>query len=181
MTITTKYLAACAAVGLTAVLLAGCSTEAASEGKTTTSENTTADKKVETPTPTPSADTNAKFGETVSYKGIDLSVGVPAAFTPSEYASGGTQPSNVIVDITIKNTGTENFDPALINVTASSGGAEATGVYDSDNALNGAPTTTIPAGQTVTWKQGFNVANPADIIMDVNPGVFEFKTATFTS
>lgn len=182
---TTKLTAALAGLALVGTAaLTGCSMQSASEGKATTSDNVTADKSnapAETQATEETVDTNAKFGETVSYEGLDLSVSTPEAFTPSQYASGGDLPNNVLVTFTLKNTSSENFDPAGVYATMSSGGVEAEGVYDSDQGLAGSPTTTVPAGQTVTWKQGFNVTDPANLVLDVSPGAFEYESATFTS
>jgi hypothetical protein len=121
-----------------------------------------------------------KFGDTAEYEGLTVGISAPAAFTPSQYASTGTQPSNVKMTVTITNTGTEGYDPILTSISAASASQEATQIFDSENGLNGAPSTTILPGASTSYEVGFNVADPAQIVLDVQGG-FDFATATFTS
>jgi hypothetical protein len=120
------------------------------------------------------------FGETATFDGLSLGISAPAPFTPSEYALGGTQPSNVKFTITLTNTGDEPYDPTLTYITASSASQEAEGVYDSEANLGGAPSTTILPGASTSYEVGFNVADPAQIVMDVSSG-FDYAKTTWTN
>lgn len=175
-----KLSIALAAAGIIGLALTGCSTEAPAS---TSDKAVTADKPQETTTPTPEAktDTDAKFGETVSYEGLDLQVSAGTPFTPSEYASTGSQPNNIAYTVTIKNTGKEKYDPSLIYITASSAGSEASEVFDSEGGFGGAPQTSVAPGATISYKIGYNLANPNDVRMDVNPGMFDYEAATYTN
>jgi hypothetical protein len=121
-----------------------------------------------------------KLGETAEYEGLTIGISAPTPFTPSEYAVTGSQPSNVQFTVTLTNTGTEGYDPILTNISAASASQEAEQVFDSANGLNGAPQTTILPGASTSYVVGFNVADPAQIVLDVTGG-FQFETATFTS
>jgi hypothetical protein len=173
----TITLASAAMLGLA---LTGCSQSAPSD---VSDKAVSAEKPQQTTTPSPEpskANLNPKFGETVTYDGLEVNVSAGAPFTPSEYAAGGTQPNNVAYTVTVKNTSTKNYDPTLFSVTASSAGSEATSVFDSEAGFEGAPQTSVTPGQTITFKQGFNLANPDDVTMDVSPG-FEYQAATYTN
>lgn len=171
---------ALASAALLGLGLTGCSTTPVAS---TSEKSVTADQPQETTTPSPETkvDTDAKFGETVSYEGLDLQVSTGTPFTPSEYASTGDQPNNVSYTVTIKNTGTEKYDPSLIYITASSAGSEAQEVFDTEGGYGGAPQTSVAPGATVSYKLGFNVANPDDVRMDVNPGMFDYEAATYSN
>jgi hypothetical protein len=175
----TALTTALASAALLGLALTGCSQSAPAA---VSEKSVTAEKPQETTTPSPEAKVNLtpKFGETVTYEGLEVNVSTGTPFTPSEYAAGGTQPNNVAYTITVKNTSTEKYDPTLFSITASSAGSEATSVYDTDAGFEGAPQTSVTPGQTITFKQGFNLANPDDVTMDVSPG-FEYEAATYTN
>jgi len=119
-----------------------------------------------------------KFGETVTFDGLSVGVSAPEAFSPSQYAFGADQAANVKFTVTLTNTGSEGYDPVLTFISASSGQQEATQIFD--EALMGAPTTTILPGQAVSYQVGFSVADPAQIVLDVTGG-FDYETVTYTS
>jgi len=119
-----------------------------------------------------------KFGETVTFDGLSVGVSAPEAFSPSQYAFGADQAANVKFTVTLTNTGSEGYDPVLTFISASSGQQEATQIFD--EALVGAPTTTILPGQAVSYQVGFSVADPAQIVLDVTGG-FDYETVTYTS
>jgi hypothetical protein len=126
------------------------------------------------------ADLNFTFGQTVTYEdGLAVTVSAPAAFTPSQYAAGATQKSNIVFTITIKNGTGKNYDPTMYT-TVSSAGTEADAIFDTEANIGGAPTTTVPDGGTVTYRAAFSVADPAHLVMDVEPG-FSYSKATFTN
>jgi hypothetical protein len=129
---------------------------------------------------TEAAKTTFTFGETATFEGLTLGISKPEAFTPSEYAATGSQPNNVKFTVTITNTGDEGYDPALTFLTASSASQEASEVFDTEGGLSGAPMTTILPGASTSYVVGFNVADPAQIVMDATSG-FEYETTTWTN
>jgi hypothetical protein len=134
--------------------------------------------------PEPEADPepvgNLAFGDAATYEdGLSISVSAPAALTPSEWALTGAQPHNVQFTVTVTNGTTANFD-GYVFITATSGGAAAEEVYDSENGLGGSPSGVILPGQTITFPVGFNVADPASIVLSVTPG-FDYDAAIFTN
>ena len=126
------------------------------------------------------ADTNFKFGQTVTYKdGLAITVSAPAPYTPSDAAAGATQASNIVFTITVKNGTTKNYDPAIYT-TVSSAGTEADSIIDIGDSTLNVPTTTILAGQSVTYKDAYSVADATKLVMDIEPG-FGYDKTTFTS
>jgi hypothetical protein len=122
---------------------------------------------------------NSKFGESYTYTdGLVLTIGAPQPFTPGEYASKGTEPNFVTFDITVVNGTEKNFEPTLFYQTLQSANAEATGVYDTE--LMGAPQTVVLPGREVTFKVGYGVLDPADLVMQVRPGI-EYGDRIFTN
>jgi hypothetical protein len=161
-----------------ALLFTGCSTPASSTPDPKASSASTPVEEepvVETPT-------NPAFGETVSFPdGISLSVSAPAEFVPSELAAGAVegQPS-VVFEFVITNNSEENFDPTIVYATASSGGVEAPGIFDTSENVGFPPTTAILPGQTIKWNQAFSTADPAAITLEVSVG-FEYDDVIFTN
>lgn len=111
--------------------------------------------------------------------GITLTITAPEAFTPSEYAFTGTDwPAYIRFDITLTNGTDVPFDPAGAYGTLSSGGQEGEAVFDTDNGLDGTPMTPVLPGKSITWSEGYGVADPADLTFQVAPG-FEHEPALF--
>ena len=124
---------------------------------------------------------NAVFGDTWEYEdGLAITVSTPEPYTPGEYASGADQAANVAFTITIVNGTDANFDPSLSIPDVSSGGTESSRIIDFEGATGLPPSTTVPAGQTVSWQAAFSVADPAQIVMDISPS-FDYDSAVFTS
>ena len=65
-------------------------------------------------------------------------------------------------------------------MTATSGGAAAEQVFDTASGLSGPPAGTILPGQTISFEVGFNVADPAAIVLSVAPG-FAYEDTIFTN
>jgi hypothetical protein len=171
-----------AALGFTIVMgLSGC-TPSPATGTSDAPAPTMSDVQSAAPAAEAATETKStyKFGETATFDGLSLGISAPAAFTPSEYAMSGTQPNNVKFTITLTNTGTEPYDPTLTYITASSASQEAEGVYDTEANLGGAPSTTILPGASTSYEVGFNVADPAQIVMDVSSG-FDYAKTTWTN
>jgi hypothetical protein len=124
---------------------------------------------------------NVAFGETVTYDdGLAVTVSAPEAFTPGEYAAGADQAAAVVFTITITNGTDANFDPTLAYPSVASSGVEGSSVYDSDASLD-QPSTAVPAGQSVSWRAAFSVADPAQLILEISPGPFEYDSIVFQS
>ena len=131
------------ALFILAFLFAGCSTATVTEPDPAASSAAAPVEETETPEP-PAIPV---FGETVTYSdGKSISVSTPAAFTPSETAMGQVEgQSYVVFEFVITNNSTENFDPTLVYATASSGGVEASGIFDTEQQVGFPPTTTVRA------------------------------------
>lgn len=122
------------------------------------------------------ANINAKFGETVTYvDGLEVAVSAPTPFTPGEFAAGADQANNVVFTVTVTNGTKEDFEPFLI-ATASAAGVEGSQVFDPDNDLSFSPTTTIPAGQSISYQVGFSVADSNQIVFELRPGFMYVST-----
>jgi len=124
-----------------------------------------------------SAENNA-FGDTFAYDdGLAVTVSTPEAYTPGEYSSGADQAASVVFTVTIENGTDSNFEPTPYE-TATSGGVEASKVYDSD--IESSPTTVVPAGQSITYRVVFSVADADQIVFQMSPS-FDYDDAVYTS
>lgn len=164
------------AIFMLAFLFTGCSTPASSTPDPAASSATTPEETKPEPPAIP------VFGETVSFPdGLSISVSTPAAFTPSSTAMGQIEgQSYVVFEFVITNNTTENFEPTLVMATASSGGVEAPGIFDSEQQVGFPPTTTVIPGGTIKWLQAFSVTDPNNITMEV-PVDFTNDPALFVS
>lgn len=161
-------------VALAALALTGCSVPVADspvgEGPAPTAAE---------PSQPPVENTNATFGSAVTYTdGVSISVSTPAPFTPSDTAAGMDQPNAVVFNVTMTNGSAENVDPFLY-ATASSGGVEASEIFDSEHNVGGSPSTTVLPGQTITYALAFSVADPNQITLEIQP-TFDHDAAIFT-
>jgi hypothetical protein len=123
------------------------------------------------------------FGDIAAFEdGLEVGASAPAPFTPAEWASGGDGFTQFVrIDITLTNGTAEAFDPTLTYVTLSSAGAEGSEVFDSGNGIVGGPTTSLLPGQSVTFPVVFGVNDPADLTLEVSPGVWEYDTVIFST
>ena len=143
---------------------------------------------VEQPAPAPEPEPTPEelegvgaFGEIASWDGVDVTITAPKPFEPSEWAAGAeTYPNSVAVDITLTNTGNAPLDPSMSYLTASSGGAEASEIFDTDNGADGSPMTSILPGKSVTWTAALNVSDPADVVIEFTPD-FDFESVLFVT
>jgi hypothetical protein len=170
---------------VTALALTGCSVVSAEPVADPTS---TTDPKpappVEAPEPAeepvPVDDMIFAFGETIEYEdGMGLSVSAAVPFTPSQYAAGVDFPTSIVFNITVTNGTDAAYDP-LVFGTLSSGGSEASQVYDMENNVGGSPTTAVLPGQSITWAEAWSVADASDLTYSLSPG-FEYNDAIFTT
>ncbi|ROS23800.1 hypothetical protein [Cellulomonas sp. PhB150] len=117
----------------------------------------------------PASSSDPVFGDTVTYDdGMEITVGKPKKFTPSEYAAGADGDGTPMkFTITVKNGTDKAFDPTLVYATASSGGEESESIFDTDAKLGMSPQTALKPGKSVKWDVGFMIADPKDITLEV--------------
>jgi hypothetical protein len=122
------------------------------------------------------------FGQAFTYSdGLSVTVGPPTPYQPSDTSAGAEGAAAVVsFDVTIVNGTPKPYDPAGVYITMQSANTEATEVYDSENGLNGSPSTTLLPGREAKYRVGYGVADPADLVMEVAPG-FEYEAAIFTN
>jgi hypothetical protein len=121
---------------------------------------------------------NNAFGDTFAYDdGLSVTVSAPEAYTPGEYSDGADQAANVVFTVTMTNDTGANFEPFTYE-TATSGGVEASKIYDAD--IESSPTTVVPDGQSITYRIAFSVADPDQIVFQIAPS-FDYDDAVFTS
>lgn len=123
---------------------------------------------------------NLAFGEAATFEnGLSISVSAPAAYAPSEWASGADLPNNLAFTITITNGSDENFDSYAYS-TVTSGGQAGSHIFDSENNMSGSPSGVILPGQTITWTEAWSVADPNSIVFQIAPG-WDYEEVIFTN
>ena len=157
------------AIFLLAFLFTGCSTAPSATPDPAASSAT------EPTTEAPEPPAIPTFGETVSFPdGLSISVSTPADFVPSSTAMGQVEgQSYVLFEFVITNNSAENFDPTLVMATASSGGVEAPGIFDTEQQVGFPPATTVIPGATIKWLQAWSVTDPSNITMEVPVDLFD--------
>lgn len=110
------------------------------------------------------------LGESFTYSdGLQVTVGKPQKMVSSEWASpSGT--AGLVMDVTIVNGSPTPFDPSMGYATAQSGNTEAEEIFDSENGLEGSPSTSVLPGREVTYKMAFAGT-------DLDSFVLEFATS----
>ena len=120
-----------------------------------------------------------KFGQGFRWtNGVEIGVAKPTPFTPGQYSSKKPAKAYLMFTVTIVNKSGAAFDPSSLQLSAVSGGTAASRVYDSD--LGSLPSATILNGRTLSFKVGYGVADPKDVVMQVQPG-YKYVIAFFTS
>lgn len=156
------------------LLLGGCAT--------TASGNTDSSASVAKSTPEPKSDPLLKgFGDVITYDdGVSISVSKPAAFNPSPYAAGKEKgKKSELFTIVITNHSDDVVDlTPLPQMT--SGGKQAGSITDLDSKTDAGdtPSTKLLPGKSITWNEGFAIADISDMQMQVSPG-FEYDDAIF--
>lgn len=110
------------------------------------------------------------FGETYAWNDrLSVTISEPQAFTPDEWSAGGEAfDKHILFEATIVNGTDEPFDPDMFSASAQSGNVEADSVFDGSAGLDGAPYTTLLPGRETTFKYGFGVMDPKDIVLEVS-------------
>ena len=174
-----------AVVALATIALTGCtggekSTDAprGTNSPTATTEPVPEPSEAEAPT----SDGTLAFGETFNWEnGVSMTITGPEFFKRDEWASGGEEfDDHVAFEILIVNGSDEPLDLALFTATAQSGNIEADPVFDTDNRMEGSPTTKVLPGREISFRYGFGVADPEDIVLEATPG-WEYDSALWVS
>jgi hypothetical protein len=110
--------------------------------------------------------------------GLGVKVSDLTDFAPSESAAFDEAPAYLQVTVTITNNTGTDFDPSGFYATASSGGVEAPEIFDSENGIDGSPTTTVIPGKSVSFPIAFSVQDPADFLLEITPS-FEHDSTIF--
>ena len=121
-----------------------------------TSEAPAGEEPTET-TPTSEApDAAEKFGSTATWPdGVSLTVSQPKPFKPSQFAAGVESAKKfVVVDVTLKNGSKAPVESSLAFLRATSGDAEAEGVFDSEKGIE-MPSSRVMPGKSLKWRQAF--------------------------
>ncbi len=126
-------------------------------------------------------DTVAKFGKAYVYQdGLSVTVSAPKAFKPSEYAAGTDNFKHFVsFEVRIVNKTGKPWDPSLFTATVQSENEEGEEVFD--DGLEGAPQTKLLNGRETKFTVAFGVANPKDIVMEVNPDMIDHDAVMFQS
>ena len=169
-----------------ALTLGGCVT---ADSTGTTSEpasgsNRPATSNSASPEPEPSTSAspvNPKFGETYTWDdGLQVTISAPTPFTPSESAMTGEAAAYLAFQVTVVNGSAANYEAAQFYTTLQSANVEAEEVFDSEQGFEGSPMTPLLPGREATFKIGYGVQDPADLVMQVTP-TFEHEAVIFTS
>lgn len=116
----------------------------------------------------PAADQEIKFGASYTWDdGVSLTVSKPAKFKPGEYSRVKGAKGYLKYTVTVVNKSTKPLDLAITYITVQSGNREAEQVFDTENGLEGSPSTKLLKGRESQFDVGFGVANPNDVVMEV--------------
>lgn len=151
----------------------GTSDAAAQSEETTPTKEATAEEKPENPT----------FGDTYTWdNGLAVTISEPETYEPSEYAAGTVEgQDNVTLEITVTNDTTEDVESSMFMITVSSGGSEASEIFDTEGGIE-FPTSTILPGKSLTWNVAYSVADTNDIQVTFDNVIdFEAEKVHFTS
>lgn len=147
---------------------------------TTTERRRTTTTERETTTTTKPPTKTGKFGDTYAFgDGLTVTIGNPFPFTPGPYSSADPAASYLGFDVQITNGSATDLDPSFYT-TLQSGTTEADSVYDSDAGIGSGPSGALLAGRTSTFRIGYGVTDPNDLVLTVNVD-YEHGDVIFTS
>lgn len=112
----------------------------------------------------------AHFGDTYRWDdGLEISVGKPQPFTPSDTAATGDSKGSQFrkFQVTVHNGTKEPVDAGSFTATTQSGGKQAEEVMDSEKGI-GLASGKIQPGKDLNYTIVFGVADPSDISMDID-------------
>lgn len=169
-----------------ALMLTGCGTTPAATSAPSASPSlaTPVEAPATSDAPAPEENSMLKtFSEAMTWDdGISISVSAPTAFNAGEYAAGVTPGLKQVVFKIVLTNGTKTALKPSVYSTVSSGGSEATSIFDTGNPLgdiSGGPKTAILPGKTVQWLEAYSVADAKDITFQISPS-FSHEDAIFT-
>jgi hypothetical protein len=131
---------------------------------------------VAAPAPATSA---VAFGQTFTYAdGLAVSVSEPTTYDPSSYAAGNTNPYAYSVTVRITNNTGTAYDPVLLQTAMSTGGAQASQIFDTETGTP--PQNQLQPGRSMTYEVAFSTTtNSGEAQVDVTPS-FTHEAAVFT-
>lgn len=145
----------------------------------TPSDGVEADGATEASDPESSESGVAAFGEAYTWEdGIAVTVSTPKHYKPSEWAAGTDSYNNFVsFEIRVVNKTDKTWDPALFHASVQSYNEEGEQVFDSER-LKEMPQTKLLKGREAKFTVAYGVANPKDLVMEVNPD-FEHESVLF--
>jgi len=124
---------------------------------------------------------NPTFGEAYTWEnGLTVKVGIPKPYKPSDSASAG-KGEHIAFDITVVNKTGANYDVSCDSLSMQSGNAEAEQIFDSENGLEGSPSTALLDGRESKFRVGFTVSDPTDLVLQYSSCDFDAEPAFFVS
>jgi len=132
------------------------------------------------PSPTAAPATSAvAFGQTFTYAdGLAVTVDAPTSYDPASYAAGNTDPYAYAVTVRVTNNTGAAFDPTLMRVMMTTGGAPASQIFDGESGLP--PQSQLQPGRSLTYEVAFSTtADNGEAQVDVVPS-FTHDHAVFT-
>lgn len=143
---------------------------------------TVSSEQVEAPASEEPDESVGTFGQVVHWDDVDIVVSKPKAYKVSDTGAGGeTFEHSVSMVVKVTNTGNEPFDPSMMYMTASSAEQEAAEIFDTENNIGGAPMTPVLPGKSVKWSVAWNVADPADVLVQVTPDMMANDAVLFST
>lgn len=160
---------------LPVLLLSGCAVSGATHSDTHAA-------KAHTPAVAVQKDPLLKgFGDVITYKdGLSVSVSKPVDFTPSPEAAGAASGQTAMVFTVVLTNHTKGSVDIGGFPTATSGGTTSASIADIGANISNTPNTTLLQGQTLSWQEGFSIADPTNITFQYAPG-FDYANAIFDS
>jgi hypothetical protein len=115
-----------------------------------------------------SGDQQLSFGDSYTWDdGVSLMVSKPKKFKPSEYNEVKGAKAYLKYTVTVVNKSNAPLDLSLTYITVQSSNKEAEQVFDTDNGLEGSPSTKLLKGRESEYDIGFGVADAKDVVMEV--------------
>ena len=160
------------------LLLAGCSPKAEAAPSVEPVKATPAPV-VERP------DNIVDFGETYTWPDeVAISVSTPVEFVPSEYAFGLEEGDTAVAfTIVVTNLSDEVVDPMSFT-SVTSGGFPSAVLMDAESPVGDMllrPSASLLPGKSVQWIEGFSVSDPADLTLEITPGLRGYDNVIFTN
>jgi hypothetical protein len=131
------------------------------------------------PAPTADSGSAVAFGQAFTYAdGLAVTVDAPTTYDPSSYAAGNTNPYAYGVTVRVTNNTGAAFDPTLLQVMMTTGGAPASPIFDGESGLP--PQSRLQPGRSLTYEVAFSTtADSGEAQVDVVPS-FSHDHAVFT-